>query len=52
MESSAIALAAVPMIVLGLRPRIVIEEATLRRELAGYDAYLARVRARLIPGLL
>jgi len=52
MESSALALAAVPMIVLGLWPRIAIEEATLRRELDGYDAYLHRVRARLVPGLL
>ena len=51
MESSGLALAAVPMIVLGLWPRIVIEEATLRRELRGYDVYLDRVRARLVPGL-
>ena len=51
MESSGLALAAVPMIVLGLWPRIAIEEATLRRELRGYDAYLDRVRARLVPGL-
>lgn len=51
MESSAMALAAVPMIALGMWPRIVIEETTLRRELDGYEGYLARVRARLIPGL-
>ncbi len=51
MESSALALAAVPMIVLGMWPRIAIEEATLRRQLDGYDAYLDRVRARLVPGL-
>lgn len=32
--------------------RIVIEEAWLRRNLAGYDAYARRVRGRLIPYLL
>ncbi len=34
-----------------LAVRIGIEEAFLRRELAGYPAYAARVRARLIPGV-
>ena len=51
MESSAMALAALPMVVIGLMPRMITEEATLRRELEGYDEYLCRVRWRLVPGL-
>jgi len=31
--------------------RTALEDATLRQELAGYDAYAGRVRHRLIPGL-
>jgi protein-S-isoprenylcysteine O-methyltransferase Ste14 len=31
--------------------RTVLEDAFLRRELAGYDAYSERVRYRLIPGI-
>jgi protein-S-isoprenylcysteine O-methyltransferase Ste14 len=31
--------------------RAVLEEGTLRSELAGYDAYAARVRWRLLPGV-
>ncbi len=31
--------------------RAVLEEETLRSELAGYDAYTARVRWRLVPGV-
>jgi protein-S-isoprenylcysteine O-methyltransferase Ste14 len=34
-----------------LAARIVLEERFLRRTLAGYDAYTARVRRRLIPGI-
>lgn len=51
MESSTMALAALPMVVIGLLPRMIIEEATLRRELEGYDEYLSRVRSRLVPGI-
>ena len=50
-ESTALALAGVPMVMLGFLPRILIEEATLRDGLAGYLEYLARVRWRLIPGI-
>jgi protein-S-isoprenylcysteine O-methyltransferase Ste14 len=42
-------LASVPVGILVLR--IFLEERFLRRELKGYDAYAARVRRRLIPGL-
>jgi protein-S-isoprenylcysteine O-methyltransferase Ste14 len=41
------ALALVPLVV--ALPRIFIEERLLRRELPGYEAYLARVRWRLVP---
>jgi protein-S-isoprenylcysteine O-methyltransferase Ste14 len=41
--------ALVPIAVLAVR--IGIEEELLRRELRGYVAYVARVRARLIPGV-
>ena len=52
MESSAMALASLPMVITGVIPRMIIEEATLRRKLVGYDEYLSRVRWRLVPGLL
>jgi protein-S-isoprenylcysteine O-methyltransferase Ste14 len=42
-------LASIPVGILVLR--ILLEERFLRRELQGYDAYVARVRRRLIPGL-
>lgn len=42
-----VALANVPILVL----RILDEEKMLRAELAGYDAYAARVRFRLLPGI-
>lgn len=42
-------LACIPLGILVLRIRL--EERFLRRELTGYDAYTARVRWRLIPGL-
>ncbi|MEO6029466.1 MAG: hypothetical protein ABIR79_21590 [Candidatus Binatia bacterium] len=41
--------ALVPIAVLTIR--IGIEEAFLRRALAGYADYTARVRARLVPGV-
>lgn len=41
--------ALVPIALLAVR--IAIEEAFLRRELAGYAAYAERVRARLVPGV-
>ena len=50
--STAAALLSLPCFVLALTPRIRIEEAVLRRELAGYERYQARVRARLIPGVV
>ena len=51
LDSSTMALVAVPMVLIGFLPRMVTEEATLRRELEGYEDYLSRVRSRLIPGL-
>jgi protein-S-isoprenylcysteine O-methyltransferase Ste14 len=42
---------AVPLLLVGIAPRAVGEERLLRRELAGYDEYAARVRFRLIPGV-
>jgi len=39
------------VLVLLLAYRAVLEETTLKRELAGYEAYAARVRARLVPGV-
>jgi protein-S-isoprenylcysteine O-methyltransferase Ste14 len=41
---------AVPAIAWFLR-RTLIEDAMLRSELGGYDAYAGRVRFRLVPGL-
>jgi protein-S-isoprenylcysteine O-methyltransferase Ste14 len=50
LESVAGMLAAlVPIAILAVR--IALEERFLRRELAGYAAYAARVRFRMIPGL-
>lgn len=52
MESTAMALFVVPMIVVGFLPRILVEEATLKRELEGYDEYMSRTRWRLVPGIM
>ncbi len=50
LESTAAVLAAgIPIAILVVR--IAIEERFLRRELAGYEGYSARVRSRLIPGV-
>jgi protein-S-isoprenylcysteine O-methyltransferase Ste14 len=50
LESSAAAvLASVPIGTFVLQIRV--EEQFLRRELPGYDAYMERVRYRLIPGV-
>lgn len=49
--STAAALATVAFLAMTLA-RIVIEEAWLRRNLAGYETYARRVRGRLIPYLL
>ena len=48
---SWLGLAAVPLILLGLAPRAVLEERMLKRDLPGYADYMARVRYRLIPGI-
>jgi protein-S-isoprenylcysteine O-methyltransferase Ste14 len=50
--SATAALVALPLFVIGFLPRMVIEEATLRRDLAGYADYQARVRARILPDVL
>lgn len=44
-------LAALPLLLAALCLRIRIEEATLREGLAGYGAYAARVRWRVVPGV-
>ena len=44
-------LATLPLLVAALCLRIRIEEATLREGLAGYGAYAARVRWRVVPGV-
>jgi protein-S-isoprenylcysteine O-methyltransferase Ste14 len=46
---AATALAIVPTVTIALR--ILIEERFLKRELAGYEGYSARVRYRMIPFL-
>jgi protein-S-isoprenylcysteine O-methyltransferase Ste14 len=51
MFGSWLGLAVVPLFVALLLLRIPIEERMLRTELAGYDAYAARVRYRLVPGI-
>lgn len=51
LESTAMALAALPVVVLGFLPRMTIEEATLGRDLPGYADYQSRVRARILPGV-
>ena len=43
-------LAGVPMIVILLR-RTLLEDKMLRKELAGYKEYAARVKYRLAPGI-
>jgi protein-S-isoprenylcysteine O-methyltransferase Ste14 len=48
---SWLGLACVPLFIALLMLRIPIEERMLRKDLAGYDAYAARVRYRLVPGL-
>ena len=51
-ESTALALFAIPMVIIGFLPRIRNEEATLRVELAGYNDYATRTRWRLFPGIM
>ena len=48
---SWLGLGALPVIVAALVVRIFIEESVLRKGIAGYDAYAARVRYRLLPGV-
>jgi protein-S-isoprenylcysteine O-methyltransferase Ste14 len=48
---SWLGLAVAGLMVIGLARRAVLEEQMLRRDLAGYDQYMARVRFRLIPGI-
>ena len=51
MMGSWIGLALVPVFIVLLMIRIPIEERMLRKDLAGYDDYAARVRYRLVPGI-
>jgi len=51
LESTATALATLPVVVLGFLPRMKTEEATLSRDLPGYAEYQSRVRARILPGV-
>jgi protein-S-isoprenylcysteine O-methyltransferase Ste14 len=48
---SWLGLACVPVMLLGLCWRIGLEERTLQRDLPGYDAYMRKVRWRLMPGI-
>ncbi len=48
---SWLGLLVLPLIIGTLAIRIFVEEATLRKGLAGYGDYAARVRYRLIPGV-
>jgi protein-S-isoprenylcysteine O-methyltransferase Ste14 len=48
---SKVGLAAVPLLAILLGIRAVLEERTLREGLAGYDAYTAKVRFRIVPFL-
>ena len=50
--STVSAVVAVPLFALAFTPRMIIEEAALRRSLPGYADYQSRVRARLVPRLL
>jgi protein-S-isoprenylcysteine O-methyltransferase Ste14 len=49
LESSFSALVAVPLTIIAFLPRILIEETTLKKDLAGYADYMTRVRWRMIP---
>lgn len=51
MFGSWLGLAVVPLFIAALMFRIPIEERMLRKDLAGYDDYAARVRYRLVPGV-
>ncbi|HTW34983.1 MAG TPA: isoprenylcysteine carboxylmethyltransferase family protein [Rhizomicrobium sp.] len=51
MFGSWLGLAAAPVLVAILMFRIPIEERMLRKDLAGYDDYAARVHYRLVPGI-
>jgi protein-S-isoprenylcysteine O-methyltransferase Ste14 len=51
MFGSWLGLAVAPVFVALLLLRIPIEERMLRKDLAGYDDYAARVRYRLVPGV-
>ena len=44
-------LAGVALFVIGIMPRAVMEERTLKRDLPGYGDYMSRVRFRLVPGI-
>jgi protein-S-isoprenylcysteine O-methyltransferase Ste14 len=52
LESPAAALLALPLFALGFLPRMLIEEAVLRRELPGYADYQSRVRSRIVPKVM
>jgi len=48
---SWLGLAVAPLFIVLLMIRIPIEERLLRKDLADYDDYAARVRYRLVPGV-
>jgi protein-S-isoprenylcysteine O-methyltransferase Ste14 len=49
--SAAVAIACLVVVPLAFLPRILVEEAALRRDLPGYADYLSRVRTRILPGV-
>ena len=51
MGSTAIALAIIPVTMIFFMPRMLVEEATLKRDLQGYAEYMQRKKHRLIPGI-
>ena len=51
LEAAPAALLAVPLFALAFLPRMLIEEAVLRRDLPGYADYQTRIRSRILPGL-
>lgn len=51
LDSAATALLALPLLVAAFMPRMLVEEAVLRRDLPGYADYQSRVRARIVPGI-
>jgi hypothetical protein len=46
-----LALGVLPVVVVPVVARILVEQSTLRKTLPGYPAYMDTVRSRLVPGI-